>query len=84
MKKDARGRSVRARNPSSKCMHCNLDQVKLTEILDCVCRSFQGIYNDLFIEKKSNYVEVLLQDDRILYMLGIVIALLAIRILLRI
>ena len=56
------------------CEHCNLDRVSWQDVMPCVYASFRGIWHDVCHEQKDDHlVTVLTRDDRILYVIGVVI-----------
>ena len=64
------------------CEECNLDRVTWPDVLPCIYKSCHGIWQDLVIEHKTDVVDVLARDDRLLYVVGIVIIALTIRLIL--
>ena len=63
------------------CDHCNLDRVQLTHVLPCMWRSLVGIYDDLVSHPKASVVDALTYNDRIFYVLGLLLIVMAVRLL---
>ena len=63
------------------CAHCNLDRVQWSQVVDCAVRSLKGIYDDLCVQKKD-WRETLEKNDRILYILGILLLCVALQMIL--
>lgn len=64
------------------CEHCNLDRVSWNDVVPCVYDSFSGVWNDIFHDQKDDLVTVLSRDDRLLYIIGVLIFALSIQLLL--
>ena len=64
------------------CEHCNLDRVMWSDVLPCMYKSCVGIWRDLVIHQKTDVIGVFSRDDRVLYIVGIVLIALTIQILL--
>ena len=60
------------------CEHCNLDRITFDAVLPCAHLSIRNICTD--IARGENIVTACLRDDRILYVLGIVIVAIMFRI----
>ena len=61
------------------CEHCNLDRVSWEDVISCTCLSVQNVYADMISGKSLS--QALLQDDRILYLVGLVLLLLTFRLM---
>ena len=65
---------------NDNCEHCNLDRVIFLDITQCLYLSIKNLCRDLRIGKSP--LDALMQDDRILYVFGVLLALMTMRILL--
>ena len=63
------------------CEHCNLDQVVWRDLLPCAYKSCASVWNDLVHRQKTDVVGVLTRDDRILYIIGILLVGIALQML---
>ena len=61
------------------CEHCNLDRVVWHDVVPCAYKSFAGVWRDLVHEQKADWIGVLMRDDRILYVIGVLLAALTIQ-----
>ena len=59
-----------------------MDRVQLGDAIPCVWKSLRGIYNDLCIKRDRDIISVFMRDDRILYVLAIVVFLMIARLVL--
>lgn len=55
------------------CEHCNLDRVRWSDVLSCTYKSCAGICRDIMHEQREDIIGVLTRDDRILYVIGLVL-----------
>lgn len=62
------------------CEFCKLDRVELVNVPRCVLLSVSGLLTD-FTDGNTSVVDALRKDDRILYLVGILIIALAARLL---
>lgn len=63
------------------CPHCRMDKVQWPAVLPCTISSFRNAYIDLVVKRRSAW-DALLRDDRVLYLIGVVIAILTLRLIL--
>lgn len=67
---------------AENCEHCNLDRVSWNDVVPCVYSSLYGVWNDVFNDQKDDILTVLSRDDRILYIIGVLIFSLSIQLVL--
>lgn len=58
-----------------ECPYCRMDRVQLQDALPCVWKSLRGLYRDFCVQGERDVLSVLGRDDRILYVLAIVVLL---------
>lgn len=61
------------------CEHCRLDKVSLEDLFSCTCLSIQNLSHDL--SNGKSLTGALLRDDRILYIVGMVLIIMVVRLL---
>ena len=61
------------------CESCNLDRVEWRDVVPCVYKSWLGIWRDFVIYQKTDIIGVFSRDDRILYVIGTVLAIMTIQ-----
>lgn len=59
------------------CDHCNLDRVRVGDVLSCTYLSFANFHTDLY--RGTNVFDALLRDDRILYFVGLLLVAVTLR-----
>lgn len=66
---------------ANDCEHCNLDRVVWHDVIPCTYQSFAGVWYDLVYEQNTDFIRVFVRDDRILYVIGVLLAAFTIQIL---
>ena len=64
-----------------RCPECQLDRVALSDMLPCMRKSFWGIYYDLCVTRERDIVSALTRDDRILYVVALIVMLMIVRLI---
>ena len=62
-----------------KCAECALDRVTITNVIECIARSVFDVIQDILNGNAS--IETFTKNDRILYIIGLLIVGLSIRLL---
>lgn len=61
------------------CEHCNLEKVVWQDVFSCTCLSIQNLCHDIAAGK--NITQSLFCDDRILYVIGVILLVMTLRLL---
>lgn len=60
------------------CPHCRMDRVTVSQILECLVKSLQNVYRDVVVKRRP-ILSSLVHEDRVFYILGIVLLVMIIR-----
>ena len=63
------------------CEHCNMDRVAWNDVVPCAYKSFSGIWHDVVHKQKDDLIGVFTRDDRILYVIGLLLFALTVQLL---
>lgn len=55
------------------CPYCRMDRVEWKDAIPCAWKSLRGIYDDLCVKNDRDLISVLMRDDRILYVLALLV-----------
>lgn len=62
------------------CDFCNMDRVHITQVFQCLILSIQGLLHDI-TSKKRTVLEALTYNDRILYIIGLMVVVFAFKLI---
>jgi len=73
-----RAKKIRQRKKKMACEFCTLDRVEFANVPRCIALTISGLWTDLS-DGKMGVTDALRKDDRILYLLGLLIIALTVR-----